>query len=1186
VPQGASPAELRRQAEELERQGRHAQAEPLRRQVFEAFLKQHGQAHDQTLAAQTHLALCLDAIGKHDQAETHWRTLLDLCKQHSGEKSRPVADASGALGGCLNAQKKHAQAEPFFRKAIELRTELLGQEHVDVSIGYLSLAACLRQQNRLEEAEAAARQALAIAQKAAPENDRHAAHCHGVLVDVLNAARKYEQAEPLARRLVELWTRLEGDDDLEVASALAALGGSLFFQRRHDEAAVVFVRAWEIRIAALGEDHAITGISAQNYSDNLNALIAEAMAAAQKRHPNDPLALQIEIYERLLSVLEKCYPPDRYPDGHRRVARCQTQLGVLYGARGQLARARQLLAAALQTEERVLGARYPQGHAEIADVLSKLAQAMHAQGEYGEATKLGRRALEMFRRLYPPEVYPKGHPDLAAALAQMAFFSGGGREGCALYREALAMQRKLFPKEQYPHGHIELVETLNQLGNALVGIRQYHDAAECLDEALQMSRDLKLPATTLGQNLRYSAALYRALGNLPKAEERMFQAVEAYRQAYAPERYPLGHAMLALVLHDLGKVLYDQGRFELAAESIETAERMRYRLAMEFFTDVSEVEALNFAVHNLSVPSDLLSVAPAAGLTHDQVYEQVWQRRGIVHRVMSSRQRAWRARSAEVETLYRQYQAVRHALAQLALAPADPDPSRAAVQRQQREELSLQKEALERQLAAAVPEFQKELLAAPRGHEELAARLSPGEVFVDLLHYVYDPPWRGESPLAALKGLNRPTLCCVAFVVAPRRPVARVELGPAEPIHQAVAQWREAIANGSDRKAAAEVRKLLWAPLAAVLPDRMQAVYLAPDGALAAIPWAALPGDRPNSVLLEMHALATVPHGMFLLQELEGQPAGRPTAPGEDTLLAVGDVNFDRRSGAAAAPADVLASRAGEVVDKQYRWAALPGTRQELAAVAALAGERRVTVLRGAEASPGRVLEELPKARIAHLATHGFFADAKFRSLLQLDEGALDRSEFVVSGTRETLGGRNPLLLSGLALAGANPRPGEEPIGGILTAEGIAALPLPDLHLAVLSACETGRGNVAGGEGVFGLQRAFHQAGARNVVASLWKVDDTATAALMKLFYHNLWHKRLPPLAALRSAQLDLYHNPDRIAELAGLPPNELAQVKLRGIDVSQAAAGSGTPPSSPAAPRPKAETRLWAAFSLSGAGR
>ena len=96
-------------------------------------------------------------------------------------------------------------------------------------------------------------------------------------------------------------------------------------------------------------------------------------------------------------------------------------------------------------------------------------------------------------------------------------------------------------------------------------------------------------------------------------------------------------------------------------------------------------------------------------------------------------------------------------------------------------------------------------------------------------------------------------------------------------------------------------------------------------------------------------------------------------------------------------------------------------------------------------------------------------------------------------------------MLIGLVLAGAN-RP-ETPGRGILTGEAIVGLDLRGLELAVLSACETGLGDVAGGEGVFGLQRAFHVAGCRNVVASLWKVDDEATAALMALFYRHLWEE-------------------------------------------------------------------------------
>src|SRR5690349_17031645 len=128
-------------------------------------------------------------------------------------------------------------------------------------------------------------------------------------------------------------------------------------------------------------------------------------------------------------------------------------------------------------------------------------------------------------------------------------------------------------------------------------------------------------------------------------------------------------------------------------------------------------------------------------------------------------------------------------------------------------------------------------------------------------------------------------------------------------------------------------------------------------------------------------------------------------------------------------------------------------------------------------------------------------------------------------------GARNPLAYTGLVLAGAN-RPDAAPERGIASGETLAELPLENLRLAVLSACETGLGAIEAGEGVQGLTRAFHLAGCPNVVASLWTVNDAATAALMAQFYHELWVNGRPPLAALRQAQLTIFRHPDRIPVL------------------------------------------------------
>jgi CHAT domain-containing protein len=381
---------------------------------------------------------------------------------------------------------------------------------------------------------------------------------------------------------------------------------------------------------------------------------------------------------------------------------------------------------------------------------------------------------------------------------------------------------------------------------------------------------------------------------------------------------------------------------------------------------------------------------------------------------------------------------------------------------------------------------------------------------------------------------------------------------------------RRASARGEDSPAAATLRKLVWKPLD--LPAGTRTVVLAPDGPLTGEPWAALPGPRPGTVLVEDHLLAVVPHGRFLLEQLLAEaPADRDTG----RLLAVGAVRYDKEP-AAVEGRPLAPARGPETGGKALHWPNLPATRQELEQVLALAGKRTALSLRGTEAGSAQLLRELPGARWAHLGTHGFFADRTFRSALQLDEDDYKAARDAVRGVRErkVAGMRSPLVLSGLVLAGAN-LPGRD--DGVLTAEAIAGLDLSNLELAVLSACETGLGDVAGGEGVFGLQRAFHLAGARDVVASLWKVDDEATGVFMRLFYRNLWQEGMPPIEALAQAQRYLYRNPKQLPVLA----------RLRGPDFDKEVSRPAEPPKGTEPRRgDRAAVKLWAGFVLSGPGR
>ncbi len=141
--------------------------------------------------------------------------------------------------------------------------------------------------------------------------------------------------------------------------------------------------------------------------------------------------------------------------------------------------------------------------------------------------------------------------------------------------------------------------------------------------------------------------------------------------------------------------------------------------------------------------------------------------------------------------------------------------------------------------------------------------------------------------------------------------------------------------------------------------------------------------------------------------------------------------------------------------------------------------------------------------KVLHLATHGFFLT---------DQDLLDEKRKAPY--------ENPLVRSGIVLAGANRSMKTGTDEGIVTAEKILSLRLHGTDLVVLSACETGLGDVKSGEGVFGLRRAFTQAGTKGLVMSLWSVPDKETKEIMVNFYTNALVKKMKRPEALRQAIL------------------------------------------------------------------
>jgi CHAT domain-containing protein len=407
----------------------------------------------------------------------------------------------------------------------------------------------------------------------------------------------------------------------------------------------------------------------------------------------------------------------------------------------------------------------------------------------------------------------------------------------------------------------------------------------------------------------------------------------------------------------------------------------------------------------------------------------------------------------------------------------------------------------------------------------------------------------------------------VAFIVRPNQPVERVELGPIEPVETAVANWRRTFGRkGADSDQGAELRRLVWQPLTKYCSGA-KTVLISPNSLIAPLPWAALPGEKPGPYLIDDFAIALAPIPSLLPELLGNGPVALPEKP---SLLIVGDVDFDadpHKLPPAAASSLLASNDRGAAIrgDDRLSWPPLPGTRDEAAAIRQsfakrFSGDEAVELTKD-RATKSAVVSSAVKSQYLHFSTHGFFAPPQVRSALTANSG---RGDAATSGGAQNIGGFHPGLLSGLVLAGANRPPDDGHEDGILTALEVEELDLSHVQLATLSACETGLGQTAGGEGLLGLQRAFQMAGAKTVVAGLWKVPDKATQLLMSRFYDNLWQKKMSKLAALREAQRWLLHE-------APKEPGGVRGLKFVNQQPAELDASGCLPP------------YFWAAFVLSG---
>ena len=771
-------------------------------------------------------------------------------------------------------------------------------------------------------------------------------------------------------------------------------------------------------------------------------------------------------------------------------------------ARGQRFQAQ--LQAAIQTSERALSISirsFGEQSSPTAELLGILAAAQAESGLLAEARLLYDRAIAVQTKLHGPTHTMVGVE--LFSLANLEQVMGDFESSLRHAGQSLAIREAIDGKESARtvtiyallgrvnalNGNLtkgrELAELAVAIGRRTVGEAHPRTtfARSDLGEVLYLAKDYPaalqhFTASLAGQiklfgpgSVRTAQGEYnlglaeRALGHHAEALLRFGNAGRIWREAFGPDYLFLadtnaGQAASLLALDRPADAL---------APALEAARVRRVSLDAVAIT-AAEREALLFARvdrDGLLLAIDLLAAAKFEPAATTRVWDALIRDRAAVLDAMARRRPP--AQDPASTTLLNRIASLKKELAQAVLV-GDPKLylSRVASLRQSLDDA-------ERSLAQQNSRFARQTFGTRAGWAEVSAALPAG---------------------SALIGYARGDAQYVAFVGRPGSVTPRVfPLGATTHIDRLVRAWqqemeRERNSAGRNarrneaayRQAGVALRKAIWDPLQPALLNA-KTVFTAPDGALQLVNLDTLPLGA-TQYLAEAGPLL---HLLASERDLVAPPLTAVARQGN--LLVLGNPSF----------ATLLAPNACADLDRR-RYAPLPGSGAEAAAVGKLwsAQGGQAKVLSGPAASESALKTQAPGQRVLHLATHGFFlASACLRD-------------------REAALAANPLLRSGLVLTAGGPTQED----GLLTAEEVSALHLDSTELVVLSGCDTARGADQAGEGLFGLRRAFQAAGVRQLVSSLWPVDDAATRQWMLRFYQTRLQRGAGVVQSVRAASV------------------------------------------------------------------
>lgn len=1003
------------------------------------------------------------------------------------------------ISASLFAQSKFTEAIPYYEKLCDhYKNQAKGQETYGVYLSQIST--CYSITGDKSKSKTYLQNAIEVHKKAVGVDNENYLIYRNLYASMKDDDNLIAEAEKIYKELVLDYARIFGAQSPKYAKSLRDLGLFYFNNYDYEKALIAYRKSKEVLVLKkdnTSDDYIYTMLDLGNCEENLKQFVEaekstfEALKLIENRYGKNSVKyayglkrvasiyLSQKLYDKSLKTSLNAVSLIRqiYGSEAKEVADYQKQLANIYSQMDKNKEAEELYLQNIAIYETIVGKK----NNYYLNSLNDLYQFYLSFGQYTEAERIVNEDIAISKQINEKDklVYANKLTKKVGLLISWKKFA----QADSLLRQILKIRLG-----ELAENDPNVIYTRNQIGVCALSLNQIDEAEKQFQFCIEQLELKKETQTSSYATFTFNLSVVNLSKNkFELAEKQLKTAFEIYNKTYKP-----GSIDEINILDNAAALYQAWGKNDIAEKYwIEVTGKLLKYIQTNFYF-LSDLEKTQFWLKNKDAFESFNTFALLRSAQNPQILGSMYNYQLATKAILLSssnkiKKRIFSSPDSSIIQNYYHWVNLKEALSNAYILTEDERK----VKKINLSALETQANKLEKSLNITSEEVSAEDQTKTVTWKDIQKTLTPDEAVVEIVRMRYFNKKLTDSVVYAALILTSETKLNPQMVIMPNG--LKMEKG-------FLSYYKNSIALKQDDE---NSFRAYWAAIHDKIKSKSQ-LYISLDGVY-------------NSINLQSILL---PNGKYLLEEknikivsnskdvlgfktILNQRTSRPTA-----VLFGFPKYFIGKSNATKGT-----ERGLEDIDRSGI-SELPGTKTEIEKVNAILKETNWDSKNYlAEEASETAIKSIRNPRILHIATHGFFVEPS------------QNNEFKGKGMQVFAQQQNPLFRSGLLLSGAanyiQSKTTFSDENGVLTAYEAANLNLENTDLVILSACETGKGEISNGEGVYGLQRAFQTAGSKAVVMSLWKVNDTATQELMTSFY-QMWMGGMEKQKAFKSAQLQL----------------------------------------------------------------